>query len=59
MVCYMKTNICFQWYLVCCDIKSIDDLYDEGPEVGHTCHVNEVHLYQQQIALNPFLCGTL
>ena len=55
----MKTNICFQWYLVCCDIKSIDDLYDEGPEVGHTCHVNEVHLYQQQIALNPFLCGTL
>jgi hypothetical protein len=38
---------------------SIEDLYNEGPEVGHTCHVNEVHWYQQQIALDPFLGGAL
>jgi len=38
---------------------SIEDLYDEGPEVGHTCHVNDVPLCLQQIALGPFLSCTL
>jgi len=44
---------------MCCDIMSVEDLYDEVPDVGHTCHVNEVHLCQQQISLDPFLGGTL
>jgi hypothetical protein len=38
---------------------SIEDLRDEGPEVVHTRHVNEVHLCEQQIALDPVLGGTL
>ena len=44
---------------MCCDKMSIEDLYDGGPEVGHTCHVNEVHLCQQQVTLDPFLGGAL
>jgi hypothetical protein len=44
---------------MCCDIMSIEDLCDEGPEVGHTYHVNEVRLCQQHIALDTFLGGTL
>jgi len=44
---------------MCCDIMSLEDLYDEGPEMGHTHHVNEVHLCQQKITLDPFLGATL
>lgn len=44
---------------MCCDIMSVEDLYNEGPEVDDTCHVNEVCLCQQQNALDPFLGGTL